>query len=134
MKLTTLRQTGAGTIPLREDIKTKTAGNLSSQAKDQARRAAGATGDFFPSNPLAVGAFALVAGAALGLLIPSTDLENRLMGETRDRLKDQATQQIQDVVGKVQHVAQSTFDTSKQTVTRTVQQEAQNQGLTNAPA
>lgn len=105
---------------------------LGSQAKEYGQRAAGATSDYFQASPLAVGAIALLAGAAIGLMLPSTEPENRWMGETRDRLKDQATQQIQQVADKVQNVASAAFDQAKTTVTQTVQQEAQNQGLTTA--
>lgn len=41
-------------------------------------------------NPLALGAGALIAGLCLGLLLPSTQRENELLGETRDSLMDQA--------------------------------------------
>jgi len=111
-----------------------TASEWGGQVKGQAQRAASATGDFYQVNPLAMGAIALLVGAAVGLMIPATDPENRLMGETRDRLKDQAAQQFQDVAGKVSAVAQTAFDSAKQTVQETVKQEAQNQGLTPVAA
>jgi ElaB/YqjD/DUF883 family membrane-anchored ribosome-binding protein len=106
------------------------ASDLSGQVKDQAQRAANATGDFYQGSPLAVGAIALLIGAAVGLMIPATDPENRWMGETRDRLKDQATQQLQTITDKVSTVAQTALDSAKQSV----QQEAQNQGLTAVAA
>lgn len=110
------------------------ASDLGGQAKDQAQRAVGATGDFFQSYPLAMGAIALLAGAAIGLMIPGTEPENRLMGETRDRLKDQATEQLHQVADKVQNVAQTAYNTAKNTVQQTVRDEARNQGLTTASA
>jgi hypothetical protein len=36
-------------------------------------------------QPLILGAIGLAVGAAVGALIPNTEAENRLMGETRDR-------------------------------------------------
>lgn len=57
-------------------------------------------------NPLTLGAIVLVAGAAVGASIPSTEYENRLMGETRDRLMDEAKVRAQDTVGRVQTVLQ----------------------------
>lgn len=59
-------------------------------------------------NPLALGAVVLIAGAAIGAAIPSTEYENRLMGEQRDRLMDQAKTRAQDVVGRVQTVVEET--------------------------
>ncbi len=55
-------------------------------------------------NPLAIGAVMLLAGAAIGAVIPSTEYENRLMGETRDRLMNEAKTRAQDTVERVQTV------------------------------
>ena len=57
-------------------------------------------------NPLTLGAIVLVAGAAVGASIPSTEYENRLMGEARDKLMDEAKVRAQDTVGRVQTVLQ----------------------------
>lgn len=56
------------------------------------------------SNPLTLGAVVLIAGAAVGAAIPSTEYENRLLGETRDRLMDEAKTRAQDTVERVQTV------------------------------
>ncbi len=55
-------------------------------------------------NPLTLGAVVLIAGAAIGASIPSTEYENRIMGEARDRLMDEAKVRAQDTVGRVQTV------------------------------
>ena len=57
-------------------------------------------------TPLTLGAIVLIAGAAVGASIPSTEYENRLMGDTRDRLMDEAKTRAQDTVGRVQTVLQ----------------------------
>ena len=57
-------------------------------------------------NPLAVGAVAVALGAAVGLAMPSTRIENEYMGETRDNLFDVAQQAARDTMRKVQTVAQ----------------------------
>lgn len=59
-------------------------------------------------NPLAVGAVLTIAGAAVGAAIPATEYENKLMGETRDRLMDEARVRAQDAVGRVQSVVEDT--------------------------
>ncbi|MBC8103962.1 MAG: DUF3618 domain-containing protein [Cytophagales bacterium] len=100
------------------------------QAKETAQSAASATGSYITNNPLAAGAIALMLGVGAGLLIPATERENQLLGETRDRLKDQAAEQLHQVADKVTNVAQTAFDGVKQTV----KDEAQNQGLTGTPA
>jgi hypothetical protein len=43
-------------------------------------------------NPMAAGAIAIAAGALLGALLPPTDKEDQMLGETRDRLAERARQ------------------------------------------
>lgn len=60
------------------------------------------------SNPLVVGAVAAAVGTAIGASIPATPYENQLLGETRDRLLDEAKVRAQDAVGRVQAVVEDT--------------------------
>jgi hypothetical protein len=56
-------------------------------------------------NPLAIGAAAALVGVAIGLSIPSTETENRVLGEARDsvidRARDMATEATDKVKGAV---------------------------------
>lgn len=61
---------------------------------------------YMDENPLAVGAIALAVGAAIGLAIPSTRYENEMMGETRDRLMEQAQTTANEYIDKAKNVAQ----------------------------
>ena len=85
---------------------------LRRDAEWRARRTAYRTKQSFwqnmEENPLAVGAVLAVAGAAVGAAIPTTEYENKLMGETRDRLLDEAKVRAQDVVERVQTVVEDT--------------------------
>jgi ElaB/YqjD/DUF883 family membrane-anchored ribosome-binding protein len=101
---------------------------LGGQVKDTAQSAVSATGSYITGNPLAAGAIAVLLGVGVGLLVPATAKENELLGETRDRLKDQAAEQLHQVADKVTNVAQTAFDSAKQSV----KDEAENQGLTGA--
>lgn len=56
-------------------------------------------------NPLAVGVVALAVGAAVGLLVPSTEPEKNLLGETGGKIMDTAHTVAHETVQKVQHVA-----------------------------
>lgn len=82
------------------------------QASEAARRAAGSAGsaldNFVTDNPLAVGAIALAVGAAIAMSVPASEIENRTMGEARDRaweraskaateIKDNVTKKVEDV-------------------------------------
>jgi ElaB/YqjD/DUF883 family membrane-anchored ribosome-binding protein len=64
--------------------------------------------------PLAAGALAVAVGAAVGLSAPSTEIENRYLGETRDQAMERARLAARDlrenVSQKVQNVAESVMD------------------------
>lgn len=97
-------------------------GNLGSYATDVAGTAQDQFEYYMEENPLAVGAVAMALGAAVGLSIPSTRVENRYMGEARENLMQMAGESARNAVGKVQQVAGQ--------VTETVKEEVKNQGLT----
>jgi gas vesicle protein len=65
-------------------------------------------------RPLAVGAATLALGLLAGLSIPSTDVENELMGETRDQLFDSAKETGRELLDKGKHVADAAVDAVKQ--------------------
>lgn len=69
-------------------------------------------------KPFAIGMAALAAGVAAGLTVPSTRKENELMGETRDRLLDQAKGLGREAVDKGRQVARAATDVVKTEVDR----------------
>jgi hypothetical protein len=73
-------------------------------------------------QPLVLGAIGLAIGAAIGAALPSSEVENRLMGEPADRLKDQALDVAKQEFGHVADVAASTL--------QDVQDAAAEKGLT----
>lgn len=75
-------------------------------------------------EPLVLGAVALAIGAAIGAALPSTRVEDELMGETRDRVRDEAIARGSDVLRKAEAVAVK--------VSETAGAEAQDAGLTPA--
>jgi ElaB/YqjD/DUF883 family membrane-anchored ribosome-binding protein len=64
-------------------------------------------------SPLLVGAGALMLGAAFGLAIPETDVENEWMGEARDNVVGQAREMARDTVNEVQEAAGTVADAAK---------------------
>ena len=87
-------------------------------------------------NPLAVGALALALGTAIGLAVPETQREHRLMGDMRDNLLDQASSKASETFQKVQQVADAAVSTAVregsqavQEVKQTAKEEVQKQGL-----
>jgi len=79
------------------------------------------------TNPLGVGAVALALGAAAGLALPETQRENQLLGETRDRLVERATDVAQGTMEKVQQVAGQVTQEAQSTA----KEAARDQGLTS---
>ncbi len=80
------------------DTTMRKAGNLGSEAMDQYEY-------YIEESPLVIGAVALVAGALVGLAIPSTSYENQLVGEKRDNLLAQAKDTAKQAVDKAKNVA-----------------------------
>lgn len=113
------------------------AGNVGYMAQRRARRTAGGVERMLNENPLSVGALAMALGTAIGLAVPGTEQESRLMGDMRDNLVDQVATVAGDTLQKVQRVAEETASvvareasTAVEEVKITAQQEAKNQGLT----
>jgi ElaB/YqjD/DUF883 family membrane-anchored ribosome-binding protein len=77
------------------------AGEVGQRARARARDARGGLERVMDENPLALAAGAMVAGLALGMLLPETEPERRVMGETRDQIADK----VSDVASRVKESA-----------------------------
>ena len=64
----------------------------------------------FYDNPLAFGLGVVAVGVALGLVFPSTELENEWMGEARDRLASKAQEAAHGALDKVDELAHKAVD------------------------
>jgi len=110
------------------------AGQVAEQARQRAGELRSQAGGTFSralqDNPLPVGMVALGIGAAVGLLVPESPQEHRLMGEARDRFMEQAQDKAQELTDKVKSVAGQAIDAAKDTA----QHVARDQGLTNEPS
>jgi ElaB/YqjD/DUF883 family membrane-anchored ribosome-binding protein len=112
-------------------------GQFTDQAQDQvgewggqvqygARQAKSRFDQTLSENPLAVSAVAIALGLAVGMSLPDTPLEDKLMGEARDNVMEKAQATAQETMQKVGQVAQQV----QQTATDTAKDAAQKQGLT----
>lgn len=81
-------------------------GNLGTKAKDAASSLGTTCGNVLRSNPLAMGAVAVAAGTAVGLVLPSTKMESEYIGEASEKLVDKAQEAARGAIDKVQNAAQ----------------------------
>lgn len=81
-------------------------------AGDGTARIADQLGDAFERNPLIVGAVGLLAGALIAALLPSTRMEDELLGSTRDQLWDKAETAGQDAISRVRDAATHAIDSA----------------------
>jgi hypothetical protein len=94
---------------------TETASNLGTKATETYEH-------YLEEKPWAIGAVALVAGAAIGMAIPSTRYEGELMGEARMTLMNKVSDTASEFVDKAKQAAGEVG----QTVSKTVSEEAKN--------
>lgn len=100
----------------------ETASQYASAASDQAQRGYRTSKHYVERGieqyPLAMGAAAMALGVLSGLLLPSTDAEDRLMGEQADELKDRAKDAGQSVMDSGKHVAAATASAAQDEASR----------------
>ena len=80
--------------------------DLGTKAKDGASAIGTRFGQVLRDNPLAVGAVAVAAGTAVGLVLPSTKMEKEYVGEASEKLVDKAQEVARGAIDKVQSAAQ----------------------------
>ncbi|MGL4608392.1 MAG: DUF3618 domain-containing protein [Trueperaceae bacterium] len=73
------------------------------------------------AQPLAIGAVALLAGAAIGLLLPRTSYEDSFMGARSDDLLTQAKGKASEVMNVAKSTATDVMQTAKDTAREVVQ-------------
>jgi ElaB/YqjD/DUF883 family membrane-anchored ribosome-binding protein len=89
------------------------ASRTSEQVSGAGHRARNQLDSLTQERPLAVGAAALALGVAVGMAVPISRAERRMMGSTRDRVARSARGMARNAIGNV-----------KQTVKQTVEQVA----------
>jgi hypothetical protein len=100
--------------------------NLTDSARYQVERARDGVDYMLREQPLALGAIGVAIGALLAAVTPRTRKEDELMGETRDRLMDQAKEVGKEKLEQAKEVANAAVGTATK--------EAEKRGLTPQPA
>ena len=102
------------------------AGELGQEAREQAGRLGASAqqglGWLLREQPLVLGALGVALGAAVGAVLPGTQAEDRLMGETSDAVAEKATAAAQQVSGRAQEVAGDHLERVKSAVGETYEQ------------
>lgn len=96
---------------------------VATRAQRQVRRARGRIETMIDENPLAMGAVALAVGAAIGMALPSTRQEDRIMGKARDDLVERAEGVAEDAMHRAERVAEEAG--------KAAEEEAERQNLTS---
>ena len=87
------------------DRSTQALSDLRTKAMDGASTLTTRFEQVLHDNPLAVGAVAVAAGTAIGLVLPTTRFESEYIGETGERLVDSVEDVARGALDKVQDVA-----------------------------
>ncbi len=69
---------------------------------------------FMNDNPLATGAIAMALGAGVGMMLPTTQREDRVFGERRDRLVQRGRQAVSELGEVAEHTAREAARIAKQ--------------------
>lgn len=83
---------------------------------DRARAGGHRVEETFDQNPMVLGAVAAAVGLAIGMTLPATEREARLMGGRRDELIDKARETFDDAKDKVRHAAERAVPEVKETL------------------
>jgi len=122
------------------------AGNAADAVSDYAGRARGmlhsggtnrnygssSTGlmDTVEQHPLLSGVIGFAVGAAVGAALPSSDVEDEWLGSYRDRMLDQGASYGSEAFGRATEVARDAVQAGYEAARETVQEEAEQRGLT----
>jgi hypothetical protein len=84
--------------------------------------------DFCAEQPLVLAGLGLALGAAIGTALPSSETENRLMGETSGALKEKAQEGVSELYQKAETVVRNVTSEAVETVSKA----AKNAGLSES--
>lgn len=97
----TIDQVGQKASRVASDVRSNV-GDLPDQVGTTARDVGGNAQRIVEENPLAVGAVAFAFGAAIGMALPTTDVERNVLGQAADRAISTAEQTAQQAVRQLE--------------------------------
>lgn len=93
------------------------------QVKQGAQQAVGVAQE----NPLGLAVGGIAAGFLLGMLVPSTRIENEKLGELSDQVKEKAKESGQEALERGKQVAQETAQAAGEAASETVKETGEQQ-------
>jgi hypothetical protein len=130
------RRTSEGYDAVAEEVR-RTASTLSESTKAAGQRTlqtGSAFVDLCRGQPLVLAGLGIAAGAMIGALMPSTEAEDRLMGETSDRLKDRAKDLAADQYEGAKEAGERAFDTAQEEAAKQGAKQQQREGGSDGAA
>ncbi|MBA1144486.1 hypothetical protein [Mesorhizobium neociceri] len=104
-----------------DDISSR-ASEIATITAEQTAKATAAATDLLQREPLVLAALGLALGTAIGALLPRTDFEDEQVGQLSDKIRDQASEILEQGMERAKDVAAQAY--------QTVKDEADKQGLT----
>lgn len=93
-------------------------GDRAGQAAGQMRDLGGRTVDYVQEQPLILGAIGITVGAAIGMLIPASRYERRMVGSLREQIGDTARGVAGEAGRRAMRVAETVLDTAQEATQR----------------
>jgi ElaB/YqjD/DUF883 family membrane-anchored ribosome-binding protein len=104
----------------------RTASSVSDSARAAGQRtlqSGNALLDFCREQPMFLAGLGLAVGAVIGALLPASETEDRLMGETSDRLKDRAQDLATEQYEAAKKVGERAYDAAKEEAAKQANQD-----------
>ncbi|RWD97026.1 hypothetical protein [Mesorhizobium sp.] len=88
--------------------------NSAAATADMVTRASRSTQQLLEDQPLAVAAVGLAVGAAIGAMLPRTQIEDEQLGGYREQLRDKAEDALEEGVDQAKQVAAEVYQTASE--------------------
>jgi len=92
----------------------QTVGQVQYQAQTTARQLGDNAGRMYQENPLAMGAIAVAVGAAVGMMLPATPVERRVLGQASNQVVEKAETAASDALTQAEQQARDLEDQARQ--------------------
>lgn len=107
-----------GAVKHRADVMRERAGEIAHRGRERADQALHRSRNIYEENPIAFGAVCLFAGIGLGMLLPHTRREDRMLGERRQRLFERAKHVAEEAKEVAIHSAREGIEAARETAKR----------------